>query len=214
MKFVYFATGTPAEVAADLKRLSLNEDGASLRVVVHAGIAWQLEERASLRPEEVLPYRPFSTLVLWLRLWKFLGLSPHAEIVCLSTRQRFRFLKFLALTLRGRVTFSAGNGTRVSCSLGRLLWGLAAAGSDREGAGLRRRIGFRILLASYCCQRAPPLSGRAPPRRTSAIAREFCGWLVRLLRLGGAANAFYLPPALAAMRRQKTLSESDPGLDE
>ncbi len=122
MKVVYFATGTLAEVSADLKRLGLNKNGASLRVVLGAGFAGQLGEFASLRPEQTLFYQARSAPVLWLRLLKFLGLSPHAEIICLTSRQRFRFLKFLALTLRGKVTFSAENGTRVSCGPGRLLW--------------------------------------------------------------------------------------------
>ncbi|MCZ6490973.1 MAG: hypothetical protein O7A06_10635 [Acidobacteria bacterium] len=125
MKVVYFATGTPAEVSADLKRLSFNRNGASLRVVLGASLAGQLGEFASLRPEQTLFYQAHSAPVLWLRLMKFLGLSPNAEVICLSSRQRFRFLKFMALTLRGKVTFSANNGTLVSFSLGELLriWG-------------------------------------------------------------------------------------------
>jgi hypothetical protein len=52
-------------------------------------------------------------LLLWLRLCWFLGFSRRVEIVCLSARERHRFLKFLALTLRGRIIFSPVSGKRV-----------------------------------------------------------------------------------------------------
>ena len=121
-KVVYFATGAPEQAAADLKRLSPRAGPDGLRVIAPSGMAPQLEQLASLRPGQMLAYSPFSALLLWLRLWKFLGLSPHAEIICLKSSGGFRSLKFLALTLRGRVSFSDGNGILHDFNLRGLLW--------------------------------------------------------------------------------------------
>ena len=112
-KMVYFATGAPAEVAADFERLGLGSNGTRLRVVAPARYVLQLKESPSFRNETVLPYRLPLAPLLWLRLWGFLGFSRRVEIVCLSARERYRFLKFLALTLRGRVIFSPVSGKRV-----------------------------------------------------------------------------------------------------
>ncbi len=115
-KLVYFATGSPAEVAADFERLELAGNGTQLRVVAPSYTAGALRPLGLFRPEELLPYQPALAPFLWLRLLAFLGFSRRAVVVCLSARQRFRFLKFLALTLRGRVIFSPTSGERVPLS--------------------------------------------------------------------------------------------------
>jgi hypothetical protein len=112
-KVVYFATGAPGEVEADFERLRLACNGTRLRVVVPARYVRQVEQLPPLQGDEVLAYRPALAPLLWLRLWGFLGFSRRTEIVCLSAQERYRFLKFLALTLRGRVIFSPVSGKRV-----------------------------------------------------------------------------------------------------
>jgi len=112
-KVVYFATGTLTEVAADLARLGLHGNGTRLRVVAPAGFAPQLAKLAAPRPGELVSYRLWTAPLVWLRLLVFLGLSRHAEVVCLTSPQRFRFLKLLALTLRGYVVFSPISGARI-----------------------------------------------------------------------------------------------------
>ena len=112
-KVIYFATGTPAEVVADFSRLRLSANGARLRVVAPADAADALRGAAALRPQQLILYRAASAPVLWLRLLAFLGLSRRAEVLCLTSPRRFRFLKLLALTLRGRVVFSPVSGARV-----------------------------------------------------------------------------------------------------
>ena len=77
----------------------------------------QLERLVTLQPGQMLAYRPFTALLLWLRLWKFVGLSRSAEIVCLHSPRQFRFLKLLALALRGRLTISDGNGNLIASAL-------------------------------------------------------------------------------------------------
>jgi hypothetical protein len=112
-KVVYFATGTAAEVATDFARLRLGGNGMRLRVVAPAEFAQQLAHGSRVKPDEVLAYRTWNAPLIWLRLLAFLGLSRKAEVLCLTSPQRFRFLKFLAITLRGRVVFSPVNGARV-----------------------------------------------------------------------------------------------------
>ena len=121
-KVAYFVTGRSEEVAADLKRLGLDLEPASLRVIVPSGFVKELVQRDSLPPAQVFTYSPASAALLWIRLWVFLGLSPQAEVICLKSPRQFRFLKFLALTLRGRLTFSDGKGAFAAFSLGGLLW--------------------------------------------------------------------------------------------
>jgi hypothetical protein len=115
-KLVYFATGSPAEVAADFRRLQLAGNGTGLRVVAPSRTAEALRQQGLFRREELVSYWPLSAPFLWLRLLAFLGFSRRTVVVCLSARQRFRFLKFLALTLRGRVLFSPTGGERVPLS--------------------------------------------------------------------------------------------------
>ena len=112
-KVVYFATGTAAEVAVDFARLRLGGNGTRLRVVAPADFALQLAQAVSLRSDKVLSYRAPLAPLIWLRLLGFLGFSSNVEVLCLTSPQRFRFLKFLALTLRGRVVFSPISGARV-----------------------------------------------------------------------------------------------------
>ncbi|MBI3934712.1 MAG: hypothetical protein HY316_08450 [Acidobacteria bacterium] len=123
-KVVYFATGTAAEVTADLQRLHLGGNGARLRLVAPADLAPQLSQLAALKPEEVLAFRPGGAALLWIRLLGFLGLSRRTAVFCLTSEQRFRFLKFLALSLRGRIVFRYTNGAGVPLHLGTLagLW--------------------------------------------------------------------------------------------
>ena len=115
-KLVYFATGSPAEVAADFGRLQLAGNGTRLRVVAPSRTAGALRQLGLIRPQELIPYQPALAPFLWLRLLAFLGFSRRCVVVCLSARQRFRFLKFLALTLRGRVLFSPTAGERIPLS--------------------------------------------------------------------------------------------------
>ena len=112
-KVVYFATGTLAEVSADFSRLRFTGNGTRLRVVAPAAFSATLAQTAHVPPGEVLVYRPWTAWLVWVRLLGFLGFSRDAEILCLTSPQRFRFLKLLALTLRGRVVFSPMSGARV-----------------------------------------------------------------------------------------------------
>ena len=116
-KVVYFATGTATEVAAHFVRLNLAGNGTRLRVVAPAAIAPQLARMTSLHRSEVLSYKAWKAPLLWLRLLGFLGLSRQTEVYCLISSQHFRFLKFLALTLRGRASFSPPHGTPVQLGL-------------------------------------------------------------------------------------------------
>ena len=54
-KLVYFATGSPAEVAADFERLELASNRSPLRVVVPRHTAGALQQLRLVRPEEVVP---------------------------------------------------------------------------------------------------------------------------------------------------------------
>jgi len=131
-KTIYFAATSPSEAAADLRRLGLLEQRDSLRVVVPARLALELESLALLPQGFVWRYEPITVLWLWLRLMSFLGLSRKTEIIVFAPPRRARLLKLLALALRGRVSFSDGDGVRVPFSLGRVL-----------GTGLRRRVAAR-----------------------------------------------------------------------
>src|SRR3989442_850003 len=97
IKIAYFATGTLEDAAADLKRLRLGGEAVALRVIVPNGLAGQMEQRVSLPSGQVFGYSPFTALLLWIRLWIFLGLSSPAEIICLKSPRQFRLLKLLAL---------------------------------------------------------------------------------------------------------------------
>jgi hypothetical protein len=120
-RVVYIAAGAVETAAAELTRLCLAAGPDSLRVVAPAAMARKLEQLASLRPGQLLAYNPSSALLLWLRLWMFLGLSGEAEIICLQSPHRFRSLKLLAFSLRGRLRFSDGKESLPSCSRFRLL---------------------------------------------------------------------------------------------
>jgi hypothetical protein len=115
-RVVYFATGESSLAMADLKRLKLHLNGTPLRIVVPAPQADAFARDAAVPTEQVLSYQRSTALLLWLRLMTFLGFS-HARIICLSGPQNFRFLKFLALTLRGHGVFSRGEGNGQSLSL-------------------------------------------------------------------------------------------------
>ena len=112
-KVVYFATGTLVEVSADFSRLRFTGNGRRLRVVAPAAFSAMLAQTAHVPPGEMLVYRRWTAWLVWIRLIGFLGFSGDAEILCLTSPQRFRFLKLLALTLRGRVVFSPVSGSRV-----------------------------------------------------------------------------------------------------
>ncbi len=120
-KTVYFATGSPEDAAADIRRLRLAERGASLRVAVPAGAERRVAELASLRPEQMLVCRFLAAPLLWNRLAIFLGFSLESKIVCLKPPSRFRWLKFLAMVLPGRLFFSDGQRELVYCSRFELL---------------------------------------------------------------------------------------------
>jgi hypothetical protein len=120
-RVVYFATGTVAEVAADLTRLGLSNNGTRLRVVAAAKMATQLAATVPLRHGKVLPFHAPVSPLLWLRLVAFLGFSRNVEVLCLSSSQRFGLLKFVALMLRGRVVFSPLHGERVTLSISDLV---------------------------------------------------------------------------------------------
>jgi hypothetical protein len=115
-RVVYFATGSPAEVATDLERLQLGRSSSDLCLVVPAGRSRQLTQALPFRPAKIVVYRSWLSALLWLRLRVFLGFWGCPEVICLSGREHFRFLKFLALTLRGRVIFSPRDGPRVPLS--------------------------------------------------------------------------------------------------
>ena len=124
-KIIYVAAAPPGEAAADLCRLGLlAEDDSrrdSLRVVVPRRQAAELQSRASLPGHVLLGYHPVSAAWLWARLMVFLGLCRDNEIVVCSHPGQSRGLKLLALALRGRVGFSAGQGPCVPFSLGAVL---------------------------------------------------------------------------------------------
>jgi len=123
-RVVYFATGTVAEVAADLNRLNLGGNSAQLRVVVPANYSRLLPQFIALKPEQVIPFQAGTAALLWFRLFGFLGFYRGAEVYCLTSKQHFRFLKFLALSLRGRVVFRHTDGASIPLSLATLasLW--------------------------------------------------------------------------------------------
>ncbi len=133
-RVVYFATGESSLAVADLKRLKLHLNGTPLRVVVPAPLADEIARDAVLPPEQLLSYQPSTALLLWLRLMRFLGLS-RARIICLSGSQNFRFLKFLALTLRGHGVFSRGEGNGQSLSLAQLYYIQATRAREERDKG-------------------------------------------------------------------------------
>ncbi len=124
-KIIYVAAAPPGEAAADLRRLGLlAEDGSrrdSLCVVIPRRHAAELQSRASFPKHILLGYHPVSAAWLWARLMVFLGLCGENEIVVYSPPGQSRGLKLLALALRGRVSFSAGQGPCVPFSLGAVL---------------------------------------------------------------------------------------------
>ncbi|MBI4459160.1 MAG: hypothetical protein HY648_03750, partial [Acidobacteria bacterium] len=122
MKIVVFLAGSPAEVAAGWSRLHLAEERAALRIVAPARSLPQLGAMLSSSSGILWRYQPATAVWLWLRLWGFVGFSRKVEIICLSSKKQFRFLKLLAFSLRGRVSFSTGDAIRVPISLRRWLW--------------------------------------------------------------------------------------------
>ena len=131
-KIIYVAAAPPSEAAADLRRLGLLALGDRLRVVVPARLAPPLESLVFLPRNVLSRYEPLAAWWLWLRLMIFLGLSRDADIIVYSPAGGSRFLKLLALSLRGRVSFSDGLGNCVPFSFGRVL-----------RTGLRRRLAAR-----------------------------------------------------------------------
>ena len=119
-KIIYVAAASPGE-AADLRRQGLLELGDSLRdflrVVAPARHAAELESLAPLPKNILLRYDAVSAAWLWARLMIFLGLSGENEVIVFSPPGHSRGLKLLALALRGRVSFSAGEGNCVPFSL-------------------------------------------------------------------------------------------------
>ena len=111
-RVVYFATGTAAEVAADFRQLRLDGEGSRLRVVAPAEFAARLPQMVPVSAQEVIAYHFYRAPLIWIQLAGFLGFSSPVEVLCLTSPQRFRFLKLLALTLRGRVIFSPISGDR------------------------------------------------------------------------------------------------------
>ncbi|MBI4465227.1 MAG: hypothetical protein HY647_11030 [Acidobacteria bacterium] len=120
MKVVYFITGDPAQAAADLRRLAEDRADTVLRVVIPHKLLRAIQEQVALASQQVLSYRPLIAPWLWLCLLRFLGLTQPVEIICQSSRRQYRLLKLLALMLRGRLSFSLGDGHYVHCTLGRL----------------------------------------------------------------------------------------------
>ena len=120
-KIIYVAAASPGEASADLRRLGLLEFGDalrdSLRVVVPARHAAELESLALIPKHILLRYDAISAAWLWARLMIFLGLSGENEVIVFSPPGQSRWLKLLALALRGRVSFSAGEGNCVPFSL-------------------------------------------------------------------------------------------------
>ncbi|OFV92165.1 MAG: hypothetical protein A3H28_09615 [Acidobacteria bacterium RIFCSPLOWO2_02_FULL_61_28] len=126
-KIIYLAAGPPSEAAADLRRLGLHNNGESLRVVVPAELAPQLESLVFLPRNLLWRYGLVSAPWLWLRLMAFLGFSGNADIIVFAPQGQWRFLKLLALALRGRVRFSDGDGMCVPFSLWKVLRRMVAA---------------------------------------------------------------------------------------
>lgn len=122
MKIVVFLAGSPSEVAAGWSRLHLAEERAALRIVAPARSLPRLGAILSSSSGILWRYQPATAVWLWLRLWGFVGFSRKVEIICLSSQKQFRFLKLLAFSLRGRVSFSTGDAIRVPISLRRWLW--------------------------------------------------------------------------------------------
>ena len=124
-KIIYVAAASPGEAAADLCRLCLLECGDSLsdslRVVVPSRHASELESLVQIPKNILLRYDAFAAPRLWARLMIFLGLSGENEVIVFSPPGRSRWLKLLALALRGRVSFSAGDGDCVPFSLAGVL---------------------------------------------------------------------------------------------
>ena len=120
-KVIYVAAAPPGEAAADLRRLGLLEQRDSLRVVVPGRLAPELKSRAMLSQGVLLRYAAIAAPWVWLRLMIFLGLSSENGIIVFSPAGRSRLLKLVSLALRGRVSFSDGNGSCVPFSLGSVL---------------------------------------------------------------------------------------------
>ncbi|MGH9783404.1 MAG: hypothetical protein ACRD88_04395, partial [Terriglobia bacterium] len=131
-KIIYVAAAPSSEAAADLRRLGLLALGDRLRVVVPARLAPPLESLALFPRDALWRYEPLSAPWLWLRLMIFLGLSREVGVIVYSPAGRSRVLKLLALSLRGRVSFSDGRGNCVPFSFGGVL-----------RTGLRRRLAAR-----------------------------------------------------------------------
>ncbi|HWP83783.1 MAG TPA: hypothetical protein VNN17_01210, partial [Terriglobia bacterium] len=55
-------------------------------------------------------------------LLRFLGFTANVRIFCLTSKQRFRLMKFLALALRGQVVFRHSGGESLPLGFGDLLW--------------------------------------------------------------------------------------------
>jgi len=96
----------------------------------------------------------FQALAILGGLLAFLGFSRRCVVVCLSARQRFRFLKFLALTLRGRVLFSPTAGERIPLSP-----------LDLAGIWLRQTLDAReeralVNVADGSASHRPPATGQ------------------------------------------------------
>jgi hypothetical protein len=171
VKVVYFATGSLEEVIADFSRLRSSINGAAFRVVAPPEGAQQLAKATSLEPHELILYRPMHAPWLWLRLITFLGLSRRAEVVCLTSPQRFRFLKLLALTLRGRVVFSPVSGRRAPLGFLDLarIW-LRQARDGRERCRRHLPIGVIGSASGYYLERiVPAVRARYPNARLHGL---------------------------------------------
>ena len=123
-KIIYVAAASPGEAAVDLRRLGLMDliqPGDSLRVVVPARHAAELESLAPIPKNILLRYDAVAAAWLWARLMIFLGLSGENEVIVFSPPGHSRWLKLLALGLRGRVSFSAGEGNCIPFSLAGVL---------------------------------------------------------------------------------------------
>jgi hypothetical protein len=184
VKVVYFATGTPSEVTADFSRLRLTGNGARLRVVAPLDAAGQLAK--AVQANELIRYRRLAAPVVWLRLLVFLGFSRRVEILCLTSPQRFRFLKMLALTLRGRVIFSPVSGARVplGCLDLSAIW-LRQRWDLHEQRRRHLPIGVVGAASGYYLERivpavrtrypGAPIHGLLPPSATAQTRQLFDG---------------------------------------
>lgn len=101
---LYFATGDPAEVNAELERLR----GRLLCVVSPRGAAAQLNCGGAP------VYTALAAVFAWLRLRALLRRTREVEVVCFRSPGRFRWLKFLAWSLSGNLVFSDAAGARRS----------------------------------------------------------------------------------------------------